>query len=91
MLIVPLPPYSKKCPHSFTGQHIRDFLKKGPQGCPIGGCPQVLTLADIEPNEGLQRRVDASARRAAQDKANGVSATQKGTQYEVVSSDEDDD
>ncbi|ORY91552.1 hypothetical protein BCR35DRAFT_69745 [Leucosporidium creatinivorum] len=85
---------SKKCPHSFTGEHIRDYLKKGPQGCPVGGCPQTLSLADIEPNENLQRRVDASARRAAQDKANGVSGTQKGksaTQYEVMSSDEEDD
>lgn len=67
------------------------MLQKGSAVCPVGGCPQTLSLADIEPNEGLQRRVDASARRAAQDKANGVSATQKGTQYEVVSSDEEDD
>lgn len=58
----------------------------------MSGCPQKLSLADIEKDEGLQRRVDASARRAAQDKSNGVSGTQKGksaTQYEIVSDEED--
>ncbi|KAM0788874.1 hypothetical protein ACM66B_002958 [Microbotryomycetes sp. NB124-2] len=89
-------PYtSKKCPHSFSGAAIRDYLKRGSQACPVAGCDKFLSLTDIEQDKGLDRRVKAHQQRIAHDKASGEGVTQRGgrtaTQYETISDDEDGD
>lgn len=59
---------------------------RGRTPCPISGCPQTLTLADLYEDEPLKNRVTQYARRLRGD---GTQGTRKQTQYETIDSDED--
>lgn len=76
-----------KCPHSFSGDAIREYLKAGAKPCPVSGCSKQLSLDDLQEDEGLQKRADAHKQREAD---HGPRGTQhNGTQYEMISDDED--
>ncbi|GAA5860407.1 hypothetical protein JCM8547_000294 [Rhodosporidiobolus lusitaniae] len=86
-------PYSSTvCPHSFSGDDIKDLIRQngGSVQCPNSGCPKRLTLANIERDTALNKRVEAHQKRLREGR------TQPGTQaggrtYEAMDlSDEDD-
>ena len=62
---------------------------RGRMPCPISGCPQTLTLADLYEDDNLKQRVEQHQRRQKGDGTQGRGRTQ--TQYQTVESDEDDD
>jgi len=84
------PMTSLKCPHSFSGAAIRSMLQqaRGRMPCPISGCPQTLTLADLYEDEPLRQRVAQFERRQRGEGTQGRGRTQ--AQYQTVESDEDD-
>lgn len=64
---------SSTCGHAFSGNAIRDYLKKCPptgRSCPAAGCSQKLTLTMLVTDKGLEKRVKLAARRAQRDEDN---------------------
>lgn len=56
---------SKVCGHSFSGAVIRDYLKKaGANGisCPAAGCMKRLTMAVLERDKDLEKKVKIAER-----------------------------
>ncbi|GAA5908597.1 hypothetical protein JCM6882_003688 [Rhodosporidiobolus microsporus] len=85
-------PYtSTVCPHSFSNAAIRELLRT--QGnsikCPVAGCSKTLTLATLEKDDSLRRRVEAHRKRV---KEGRTQATQGGGRtYEQMDLSEDED
>ncbi|KAG2070399.1 hypothetical protein BDR04DRAFT_1054203 [Suillus decipiens] len=68
MLVNPMK--SSTCGHAFSGDAIRDYLKKGPpsgKSCPSAGCSQKLTMAMLVADSSLEKRAKLAARRAQRD------------------------
>ncbi|CEQ40610.1 SPOSA6832_02246, partial [Sporobolomyces salmonicolor] len=85
-------PYtSTVCPHSFSGDAIKDYIRqnKGSVPCPVGGCSKTLSLATIEQDEGLRRRVEAHKRRVKEGRTQGT--TQGRGRTFVAMEDSDDE
>ncbi|BGP15139.1 hypothetical protein JCM10213_005400 [Rhodosporidiobolus nylandii] len=84
-------PYTSTiCPHSFSGDAIKEMVKQngGKVKCPVAGCPKTLTLAQLEPDAGLARRTEAHQRRV---KEGRTQATQgAGRTYETMDLSDDD-
>ena len=60
--LMEVPVTSKKCHHSFSKSailsHIRHYSqRRGQPKCPIGGCDQIVTETDLEPNTDLQKAI----------------------------------
>ncbi|KAG2155841.1 uncharacterized protein EDB93DRAFT_1128476 [Suillus bovinus] len=61
---------SSTCGHAFSGDAIRDYLKRGPssgKSCPAAGCSQKLTMAMMVADSSLEKRAKLAARRAQRD------------------------
>ncbi|KIJ54712.1 hypothetical protein M422DRAFT_240792 [Sphaerobolus stellatus SS14] len=60
------PMTSKLCNHSFSGDAIKEYLSKGKgrKQCPATGCPQILSIADLEYDKDLEKRAANALRRA---------------------------
>ncbi|GAA5987129.1 hypothetical protein JCM10908_001038 [Rhodotorula pacifica] len=70
-------PYkSTICPHAFSGRAIKELLQQeqGRTRCPVPGCSKTLTMAVLERDEQLARRVAAHVKRQKEGR------TQTGTQ-----------
>lgn len=68
MLVNPMK--SSTCGHAFSGDAIRDYLKRGPpsgKSCPAAGCSQKLTMAMLVADSSLEKRAKLAARRAQRD------------------------
>ncbi|KAG0694527.1 hypothetical protein DFH29DRAFT_1072874 [Suillus ampliporus] len=64
------PMKSSTCGHAFSGDAIRDYLKRCPpagKSCPAAGCSQRLTMAMLVADSSLEKRVKLAARRAQRD------------------------
>jgi SUMO ligase MMS21 Smc5/6 complex component len=64
---------SSTCGHAFSGEAIRDYLKRCPpsgKSCPAAGCSQKLTIVMMVADSGLEKRVRLAARRAQRDEDN---------------------
>ncbi|KAJ9100599.1 hypothetical protein QFC21_003643 [Naganishia friedmannii] len=60
-LILFVRPISTKCPHSFSGEAIRNHISQSGRRsakCPVAGCDKIISLSDIKPNPQLQKRSD---------------------------------
>ena len=57
--------FRKVCNHSFSRASIREYLSRGPKGCPATGCNKKISLADLKDDKALERRVREHARREA--------------------------
>ncbi|KAG6336055.1 hypothetical protein ID866_3028 [Astraeus odoratus] len=60
------PMTSKICGHSFSEAAIREFLKNPKAGgtpCPAAGCTKRLTMAVIQPDKDLEKKVKIAARK----------------------------
>lgn len=61
------PVTSTVCPHSYEKFAIEDYLKQsagGKAACPVTGCSQLLTLAELKPDPVLERDVRRATARA---------------------------
>ncbi|GAA5970659.1 hypothetical protein JCM11641_007389 [Rhodosporidiobolus odoratus] len=85
-------PYtSTVCPHSFSGEAIKEMIRqnRGSVQCPVAGCPKTLTLGTLEQDVGLARRTEAHQKRL---KEGRTQATQAGGKtYETMDLDESDE
>jgi SUMO ligase MMS21 Smc5/6 complex component len=54
---------SRPCNHSYSAAAIREFLKKGPQACPVSGCQHRISRDELFEDKGLRGRVRAAQRR----------------------------
>lgn len=82
------PVTSTVCPHSYEKSAIEHYLKSsgGKAGCPVTGCSQTLTLAELKPDPVLKRdvkRATAIAQRVRQEEED------KGEDLENEDEDED--
>lgn len=59
------PVTSTLCPHSYEKAAVEDYLKHsgGSAACPVSGCSQMLTLAQLRPDPVLQRDIRRAAQR----------------------------
>ncbi|GAA6058837.1 hypothetical protein JCM10212_002781 [Sporobolomyces blumeae] len=91
MTILEDPYTSKLCPHSFSGQNIREYLaqSRGSAVCPVGGCSKRLTLDSIEPDAGLKRRVEAHKQRAEEGRTQQATQSKGRTYIEMDDSDDE--
>ncbi|GAA6019039.1 hypothetical protein JCM11491_002498 [Sporobolomyces phaffii] len=72
-------PYtSSVCPHSYSGEAIKEYIRtnSGQVACPVAGCSKKLTLATVERDDGLNRRVEGHLKRVKEGRTQ--SATQAG-------------
>ncbi|GAA5994344.1 NSE2 family E3 SUMO-protein ligase [Rhodotorula paludigena] len=87
-------PYSSSlCPHSFSGDAIKELIKSsgGRSPCPVSGCDKSLTLGTVHADEGLRRRVAAHVRRVKEGRAPGATQGRTFEQMDLDSEDEDED
>ncbi|GAA5977596.1 hypothetical protein JCM5350_002286 [Sporobolomyces pararoseus] len=60
-------PYtSTECPHSYSGEAIKEYITKTGRGsiaCPVAGCSKVLTLAKVAKDDSLRKRVEKYLKR----------------------------
>ncbi|KAJ8587279.1 hypothetical protein M405DRAFT_852965 [Rhizopogon salebrosus TDB-379] len=73
LMLLENPLKSSTCGHAFSGEAIRDYLKRCPpsgKSCPAAGCSQKLTIVMMVADSGLEKRVRLAARRAQRDEDN---------------------
>lgn len=59
------PVTSTQCPHSFSYKPVMEYLKHGPQQCPVSGCQKMLRKDQLRRNPDLMRRVNFYVKREA--------------------------
>ncbi|POY73648.1 hypothetical protein BMF94_3183 [Rhodotorula taiwanensis] len=87
-------PYkSTVCPHAFSGAAIKEIIQqeKGSTRCPVAGCSKTITLATIEPDEQLARRVAAHVKRQKEGRTQASTQARTYTRMELSDEDGDDD
>jgi SUMO ligase MMS21 Smc5/6 complex component len=57
------PVRSRKCPHTFSKAAILQMLKGHEKGCPVAGCPQRISPADLEQDRITERLLEQAANR----------------------------
>ncbi|GAA5963849.1 hypothetical protein JCM3765_004039 [Sporobolomyces pararoseus] len=57
---------STECPHSYSGDAIKEYITKTGKGsiaCPVAGCSKILTLAKVVRDDNLRKRVEKHLKR----------------------------
>ncbi|GAA5841482.1 hypothetical protein JCM11251_007156 [Rhodosporidiobolus azoricus] len=86
-------PYtSTLCPHSFSGPAIKELLKQSGNSikCPVAGCSKTLTLATLERDEPLRRRVEAHQKRVREGRTQATQGGGRTYEQMELSDDEED-